>query len=149
MANQKPVDEIRIGRVKATIWRNGTDEQPRHNVTFGRLYKEGDQWKTTQSFGRNDLLVLAKVADQAHSRIFALPQGRRDGDRGRVVADADLGRGGAGSSPRSDPSTRRMNRSYQLYDADGLRTRVCSSSATTRHPRNALSGPSLKTRSRT
>ena len=74
MANQKPVDEIRIGRVKATIWRNGPDEQPRHNVTFGRLYKEADQWKTTQSFGRNDLLVLAKVADQAHSRIFALPQ---------------------------------------------------------------------------
>ena len=74
MANQKPVDEIRIGRVKATIWRNGTDEQPRHNVTFSRLYKEADQWKTTQSFGRNDLLVLAKVADQAHSRIFALPQ---------------------------------------------------------------------------
>ena len=74
MANQKPVDEIRIGRVKATIWRNGTDEQPRHNVTFGRLYKEADQWKTTQSFGRNDLLVLAKVADLAHSRIFALPQ---------------------------------------------------------------------------
>ena len=74
MANQKPVDEIRIGRVKATIWRNGTDEQPRHNVTFGRLYKEADQWKTTQSFGRNDLLVLAKVADQAHSCIFALPR---------------------------------------------------------------------------
>ena len=74
MANQQPVDEIRIGRVKATICRNGTDEQPRHNVTFGRLYKEADQWKTTQSFGRNDLLVLAKVADQAHSRIFALPQ---------------------------------------------------------------------------
>ena len=74
MANHKPIDEVRIGRVKATIWRNGTDEQPRHNVTFGRLYKEADQWKTTQSFGRNDLLVLAKVADQAHSRIFALPQ---------------------------------------------------------------------------
>ena len=36
--------------------------------------KKADQWKTTQSFGRNDLLVLAKVADQAHSRIFALPQ---------------------------------------------------------------------------
>ena len=74
MANHKPVDEVRIGRVKATIWRNGTDEQPRHNVTFGRLYKEADQWKTTQSFGRNDLLVLAKVADRAHSRIFELPR---------------------------------------------------------------------------
>ena len=39
MANQKPITEVRIGRVKATIWRNGTDEQPRHNVTFSRLYK--------------------------------------------------------------------------------------------------------------
>ena len=74
MANQKPVDEIRIGRVKATIWRNGTEEQPRHSVTFSRLYKDDDQWKSTQSFGRNDLLVLAKVADLAHSRLFELPQ---------------------------------------------------------------------------
>ena len=73
MANQKPVDEIRIGRVKATVWRNGTEDQPRHNVTFSRLYKEGDQWKSTQSFGRNDLLVLAKVADFAHTRISQLP----------------------------------------------------------------------------
>ena len=47
---------------------------PGHNVTFSRLYKDGDQWKSTQSFGRNDLLVLAKVADQAHTRIFELPQ---------------------------------------------------------------------------
>ena len=48
--------------------------QPRYNVTFSRLYKEGDQWKSTHSFGRNDLLVLAKVADQAHTRIFELSQ---------------------------------------------------------------------------
>ena len=75
MANQKPVDEIRIGRVKATIWRNGTEDRPRHNVTFSRLYKDDTgEWKSTQSFGRNDLLVLAKVADLAHSRLFELPQ---------------------------------------------------------------------------
>ena len=49
------------------------DEQPRYNVTFSRLYKEGDEWKSTQSFGRNDLLVLAKVADLAHTRLFQLP----------------------------------------------------------------------------
>ena len=74
MATPKPVTEVRIGRVKATIWRNGAEERPRHNVTFSRLYKDGDQWKSTQSFGRNDLLVLAKVADQTHSRIFELSQ---------------------------------------------------------------------------
>ncbi len=74
MANPKPVSEVRIGRVKAAIWPNGTDSRTRHNVTFSRLYKNGDQWKSTQSFGRNDLLLLAKVANQAHSRIFELQQ---------------------------------------------------------------------------
>ena len=75
MANQKPVAEVRIGRVKGTIWPNGTEEQPRHNVTFSRLYKDdAGEWKTTQSFGRNDLLVLAKVADLAHTRLFELPR---------------------------------------------------------------------------
>ena len=74
MANQKPITEVRIGRVKATVWRNGTDEQPRHNVTFSRLYKdEAGEWKSTQSFGRNDLLVLAKVADLVHTRILQIP----------------------------------------------------------------------------
>ena len=74
MANPKPISEVRIGRVKATIWPNGTDGRTRHNVTFSRLYKDGDQWKSTQSFSCNDLLVLAKVADQVHSRIFELQQ---------------------------------------------------------------------------
>ena len=74
MANPKPVAEVRIGRVKAAIWPNGTDGRTRHNVTFSRLYKDGDEWKRTQSFSRNDLLLLAKVADQAHSRIFELQQ---------------------------------------------------------------------------
>ena len=74
MANPKPVAEVRIGRVKATVWPNETEGRTRHNVTFSRLYRDGDKWKTTQSFGRNDLLVLAKVADQAHSRIFELQQ---------------------------------------------------------------------------
>ena len=39
----------------------------RYNVTVGRLYKDGSNWKQTESFGRDDLSVLAKVADQAHT----------------------------------------------------------------------------------
>ena len=72
MANPKPVAEVRIGRVKAAIWPNETEGRTRYNVTFSRLYRDGDQWKSTQSFSRNDLLLLAKVADQAHSRIFEI-----------------------------------------------------------------------------
>ena len=50
MANPKPISEVRIGRVNAAIWPNGTEGRTRHNVTFSRLYKNGDQWKSTQSF---------------------------------------------------------------------------------------------------
>ena len=74
MANSKPVAEVRIGRVKAAVWPNETEGRTRHNVTFSRLYRDGAEWKSTQSFARNDLLVLAKAADQAHSRIFELQQ---------------------------------------------------------------------------
>ena len=41
--------------------------------TFSRSYKDpADQWQRTQSFGLGDLLMLAKMVDQTHSRIFEL-----------------------------------------------------------------------------
>ena len=61
--------------LKAAIWGNKAGERTRCNVTFSKRYRDAEgQWKTTQSFGRNDLLVFAKVADQAHSRIVELEQ---------------------------------------------------------------------------
>ena len=48
--------------------------RPRRSGARTASVKDGEEWKSTQNFGRNDLLVLAKVADQAHSRIFELPQ---------------------------------------------------------------------------
>ena len=63
-----------MGRIKAAIWQNETDNGIRYNVTVGRLYKDGESWKQTESFGRDDLPVLAKVADQAHTFIFQKQQ---------------------------------------------------------------------------
>lgn len=71
MAKDKPAHEARIGAVKAAVWRNDTANGVRYNVTFSRLYKDGTDWKSADSFGRDDLLVLAKVADQAHSWIHS------------------------------------------------------------------------------
>ena len=68
--NAQPVHEVRLGSIKAAIWENRTDNGTRFNVTVSRIYKDGEQWKSTDSFGRDDLLVLAKIADQAHSWIF-------------------------------------------------------------------------------
>ena len=67
----KPVHEVRLAAVKAAIWKNDTDNGARFNVTISRLYKDGDDWKNTDSFGRDDLLLVAKVADLAHTWICA------------------------------------------------------------------------------
>ena len=71
---QKPIHEVRLGYIKAAVWRNETEAGVRYNVTFSRLYKDGDNWQSTDSFGRDDLLSLSKVVDQAHSWIFAQSQ---------------------------------------------------------------------------
>jgi len=70
MTKQKPAHEIRLGRVKATIWANETDNGTRHNVSVSRLFKDGDEWKQTTSFGRDDLPLVAKVVDLAHLWIY-------------------------------------------------------------------------------
>ena len=70
MAKRKPVHEIRFGRIKAAIWENETPNGARHNVTLSRLYKDGDEWKSSESFGRDDLPLVAKVSDLAHSWIY-------------------------------------------------------------------------------
>jgi len=80
----KPVEEIRLGAVKAAIWKNivdqGNSSRPVYNVSFQRLYRDSQgKWQSSESFGRDDLLVLAKVADQAHSWICGLQQAERAG----------------------------------------------------------------------
>ena len=73
-AKQRPAQEIRLGRIKATIWANQADNGTWYNVTLSRSYKDGDDWKSSGSFGRDDLLVVAKVADLANSWIFQQSQ---------------------------------------------------------------------------
>jgi len=69
--SKKPVHEIRMGRIKAAIWENSTPNGSLFNVTISRLYKDGDQWKDSTSYGRDDLPLVGKVADLAHSWIFS------------------------------------------------------------------------------
>jgi hypothetical protein len=91
-AKDRPVKVIRIRNVRANIWANrlgnGTVV---HNVTFDRLYKEEDvideqgevlrqgEWKQSASYGKDDLLLLAKISDLAHTWIYRnLQDDRRD-----------------------------------------------------------------------
>ena len=70
----RPVQTIRYGSVRAAIWRNivdnGNASRPLYCVTFSRSYRDGENaWKESAGFGANDLLLLAKAADEAHTWI--------------------------------------------------------------------------------
>ena len=69
MSANKPVHEIRLGLIKVAIWHNLTRSGERYNVTLSRLFRNGDIWKESTHFGRDDLLQAAKVLDLAHTWI--------------------------------------------------------------------------------
>src|SRR3954463_12069762 len=66
-----PVKTFRLGRIKAAVWENEADQKKFLNVTFARTYLDGSKnFHDTDSFGRDDLPLVAKLADQAHTFIF-------------------------------------------------------------------------------
>ncbi|MCA9124042.1 MAG: hypothetical protein H6822_19235 [Planctomycetaceae bacterium] len=75
--SKKPVHEIRFGLVKASIWENNTKNGTRFSISVCRLFKDGDTWRESSRYGRDDLPLLAKVADKAHTWIFEQRQDER------------------------------------------------------------------------
>ena len=67
----KPAMEFPLGRIRATIWANEAENQEVwFNVTVSRRYKEGDEWRDTSSFRRDDLPIVAKAIDMAYGWIW-------------------------------------------------------------------------------
>jgi len=67
----EPAEKVTLFPVEAAIWKNvGKDGDPFYSVTFERKYRGPDtKWKSTDSFGTDELLLLAKVADLVHSKL--------------------------------------------------------------------------------
>ena len=61
-----PRTRIRIGRIRVTIWENHHEEKGKwFSMTVSRSYKQGNDWKSASSFGRDDLLPLGEALRQA------------------------------------------------------------------------------------
>ena len=73
-SNKKPVSKVTLYPVSAAIWRNENAKgEAFYNVTFERSYKDdAGNWQSSGTFSTGDLLLLAKVADRAHSEIYKL-----------------------------------------------------------------------------
>lgn len=69
----KPVATKKLGLVIASIWKNeGKDGKAFHSVTVEKIYKpkDGDQWKSTSSFNRDDLPMLVEAVNDAYRWFF-------------------------------------------------------------------------------
>ena len=87
----KPEKVIRLRGVSASVFANqaSTDrgEITFHKVAVQRTNKEGNEFKTTTSFGRDDIPVLREVLRQAWVFILETEAKSR---RGQVEPEADI-----------------------------------------------------------
>lgn len=89
MEKQKPIHTIRFGRIKVAIWANQSPNGPWYNVQACRVYMDDHgEWKQSDSFGRDDLLLVCKALDRAHTWIYEQP--RQPENRQDVVAPTDV-----------------------------------------------------------
>ncbi len=72
--NTKPIDRVSFGSVQAAIWRNQDQKgNPRYNFSIERRYADADgNWQSTGSFGRDDSLVVSRIAERIFERIHEL-----------------------------------------------------------------------------
>ncbi len=70
----RPVHELRLGRVRCSVWKNESDTGPWYSVKLTRLYKTDDGWKASPSLNRDDLLPAAKLCEEAALWIFRQQQ---------------------------------------------------------------------------
>ena len=79
----RPVGVVRMRNIRGNIWANPLPSGDlAYNVTIDRLWRDDDEvneggevtkkgeWHQSQSFGRDDLLLVAKVADLCHTWIY-------------------------------------------------------------------------------
>src|ERR1043165_1341920 len=90
---QRPVFEVRYGRLRASVWRQESDKGPWFNVTLSRSYKDdAGNWQNSSSFGTRDLLEVANLCQEAHTWIYrelAKERGQNEGG-GDDAPDDDI-----------------------------------------------------------
>ena len=78
-AHNRPVHEIRLAQVRASIWRNQCNgNRDWYSVSISRVYRDGEVWKDSTSFRRDDLPLLAKAAEMAYAWIWSAGSSQKD-----------------------------------------------------------------------
>ena len=77
MSSTNELELFPLGRIvmtKGVAERLGADDVLRgifrHTVSLHRLYRNGDHWKESSRFGRDDIPLMRHVLDAAHTWIY-------------------------------------------------------------------------------
>lgn len=70
MSKNQPAHEIRLASIKATVWSNSDGGRSWFSISLSRSYRDGDQWKDTTSFRRDDLPLVSKASEMAYAWIW-------------------------------------------------------------------------------
>lgn len=66
----KPEKKFKCGSVSISIWAEGRTVEDRmvkfYSMSIDKAYKDGDEWKHTNSFAAEDLPKVALVANEAY-----------------------------------------------------------------------------------
>jgi len=69
--NPGPVETLRDGFIKATIWRNEGEHGIYFTVDFAKTYEKDGELHDGKSLASQDLLPMAELARQAYRRVRA------------------------------------------------------------------------------
>lgn len=82
MANNKPINTIRDGALKATIWERTSEKGPFFSVELSRSYRTEDgTWKDSSSFVGDELLRIARLASLAYDETLGHREQARERER--------------------------------------------------------------------
>lgn len=83
MSKRSYIHEIRRGLIRVRIRVERKKKSPRYSLSVVRVYRNGDQWKESSRFGRDDIPLMRLALDEAYGWILLqqsdepieLPQG--------------------------------------------------------------------------
>ena len=83
MAAAKPVHKIRAGQVSCALWENeitlaGGRKIKALKATVERRYKDGDEWKSSGSYGLNEIPRVIWCLQKAYDHIIDEGNNRSD-----------------------------------------------------------------------
>lgn len=81
-ADNRPVDVIRDGNLKASIWRNEGENSVSYATTIARTYKtENGAYRESNSFTGTELLRVSELARKAYERTGELRSEERSASK--------------------------------------------------------------------